>query len=119
MVPPSRPALLHPLFLTALTAVALFCPSPCPPVQLVELKNGETYNGTLDSCDSWMNLLLTQVICTSKDGARFWSMPEVYIRGNNLKYIRIPDEARSLTYRHRAAHTQPSPSPSHCSSSSP
>ena len=39
--------------------------SPSLP-QLVELKNGETYNGTLESCDSWMNILLTQVICTSR-----------------------------------------------------
>ena len=34
--------------------------------QLVELKNGETYNGNLVSCDTWMNLHLREVICTSK-----------------------------------------------------
>jgi small nuclear ribonucleoprotein (snRNP)-like protein len=33
---------------------------------LVELKSGETYNGTLVSCDTWMNLHLREVICTSK-----------------------------------------------------
>ncbi len=33
---------------------------------LVELKNGETYNGHLASCDAWMNVYLTQVICTSR-----------------------------------------------------
>jgi hypothetical protein len=26
------------------------------PVQLVELKNGETYNGELVACDNWMNI---------------------------------------------------------------
>ena len=34
--------------------------------QLVELKNGETYNGHLVSCDNWMNINLREVICTSK-----------------------------------------------------
>lgn len=33
---------------------------------MVELKNGETYNGHLASCDAWMNVYLTQVICTSR-----------------------------------------------------
>ena len=41
---------------------------------LVELKNGETYNGHLVSCDTWMNVHLREVICTSKDGDRFWRM---------------------------------------------
>lgn len=34
--------------------------------QLVELKNGETYNGHLVNCDTWMNIHLREVICTSK-----------------------------------------------------
>jgi len=33
---------------------------------LIELKNGETYNGMLVSCDSWMNVHLKDAICTSK-----------------------------------------------------
>ena len=63
-----------------------------PGVQLVELKNGETYNGHLVQCDSWMNMHLKEVICTSKDGDAFWRMPEVYVRGNTVKYLRVPDE---------------------------
>ncbi|XP_052180245.1 probable U6 snRNA-associated Sm-like protein LSm4 isoform X1 [Diospyros lotus] len=59
---------------------------------LVELKNGETYNGHLVNCDTWMNIHLREVICTSKDGERFWRMPECYIRGNTIKYLRVPDE---------------------------
>ena len=73
---------------------------------LVELKNGETYNGHLVSCDNWMNINLRevstdqshccftpsfslgQVICTSRDGDKFWRMPECYIRGSNIKYLR-------------------------------
>ncbi|XP_071841958.1 U6 snRNA-associated Sm-like protein LSm4 [Apostichopus japonicus] len=59
---------------------------------LVELKNGETYNGHLVACDNWMNINLREVICTSRDGDRFWRMPECYIRGSTIKYLRIPDE---------------------------
>lgn len=32
----------------------------------MELKNGETYNGNLISCDNFMNILLRDVICTSR-----------------------------------------------------
>ena len=39
------------------------------PPQLVELKNGETYNGHLVSCDNWMNINLREVICTSRVSA--------------------------------------------------
>lgn len=38
----------------------------CDLFQLVELKNGETYNGHLVSCDNWMNINLREVICTSR-----------------------------------------------------
>ncbi|KAJ8598681.1 hypothetical protein CTAYLR_010719 [Chrysophaeum taylorii] len=59
---------------------------------LIELKNGDTYNGRLVNADSWMNISLQGVICTSKDGDRFWNIAECYIRGNSIKYLRIPDE---------------------------
>lgn len=59
---------------------------------LVELKNGDTYNGTLVNADSWMNILLEGVICTSRDGDRFWKLSEIYVRGNSIKYLRIKDE---------------------------
>lgn len=52
---------------------------------LVELKNGETLNGHLVNCDNWMNLTLKEVVQTSPDGDRFWRLPEVYIRGNNVR----------------------------------
>ncbi|RKP08597.1 hypothetical protein THASP1DRAFT_29601 [Thamnocephalis sphaerospora] len=58
---------------------------------LVELKNGETYNGHLVNCDNFMNLTLQGVIQTSPDGDRFWRLKECYIRGSTIKYLRIPD----------------------------
>ena len=27
-----------------------------------------------------------------QDGDRFWRIPETYIRGNTIKYLRVPDE---------------------------
>lgn len=51
---------------------------------LVELKNGETLNGHLVNCDTWMNLTLKEVVQTSPDGEKFWRLPEVYVRGNNV-----------------------------------
>ncbi|KAJ2571467.1 hypothetical protein IW140_001647 [Coemansia sp. RSA 1813] len=58
---------------------------------LVELKNGETYNGHLEKCDNFMNISLREVIQTASDGDRFWRLAETYIRGNTIKYLRIPD----------------------------
>lgn len=52
---------------------------------LVELKNGETLNGHLVNCDNWMNLILKEVVQTSTEGDRFFRLPEVYIRGNNVR----------------------------------
>ncbi|KAK6933608.1 LSM domain, eukaryotic/archaea-type, partial [Dillenia turbinata] len=55
--------------------------------QLVELKNGETYNVHLVNCDTRMNIHLHEVIYVSNDGDRFWRMPECYICGNTIKYL--------------------------------
>lgn len=52
---------------------------------LVELKNGETLNGHLVSCDTYMNLTLREVVQTSPDGDRFYRLPEAYVRGNNVR----------------------------------
>jgi U6 snRNA-associated Sm-like protein LSm4 len=52
---------------------------------LVELKNGETLNGHLITCDTWMNLTLKEVVQTSAEGDKFWRLPEVYVRGNTVR----------------------------------
>ncbi|WLF81439.1 hypothetical protein PVL30_005236 [Lodderomyces elongisporus] len=59
---------------------------------LIELKSGETYNGNLTNLDSWMNLTLSDVIQTSANGDKFEKIPEIYIRGMHIKYLRIPDQ---------------------------
>jgi U6 snRNA-associated Sm-like protein LSm4 len=59
---------------------------------LIELKNGDTYNGKLISCNMFMNITIREVTRTNKDGDKFWEMPECFIRVNSIKYLRIPDE---------------------------
>jgi small nuclear ribonucleoprotein (snRNP)-like protein len=52
---------------------------------LVELKNGETLNGHLVNCDTWMNLTLKEVVQTSAEGDKFHRLPEAYVRGSNVR----------------------------------
>ncbi|RLN90252.1 hypothetical protein BBJ28_00022229, partial [Nothophytophthora sp. Chile5] len=37
----------------------------------------------------------TSTVGWLQDGDRFWKMPECYIRGNTIKYIRVPNEVRN------------------------
>ena len=52
---------------------ALFSYNSFPHPQLVELKNGETFNGHLVNCDNFMNITLREVYQTSPEGDRFVS----------------------------------------------
>ncbi|EKM81278.1 hypothetical protein AGABI1DRAFT_112946 [Agaricus bisporus var. burnettii JB137-S8] len=85
---------------------------------LVELKNGETFNGHLVNCDNFMNITLREVYQTSADGDRFWKLKECYIRGSTIKYLRVPDtlldqvkeeqnRAREANRNSRGGHTGP------------
>ena len=57
-----------------------------------------------------MNLTLRNVIQTSPDGDRFFKLDECYVRGNNIKYLRIPDEvidkAKEAQANQRASNKQ-------------
>lgn len=57
---------------------------------LVELKDGDTLNGHLSSCDTWMNLVLKEVVQTSAEGDKFHRLPEAYVRGNNVSTCNPP-----------------------------
>lgn len=72
--------------------LALLTSSQKSPV-LVEVKSGETFNGTLVRCDIWMNLYLEDVIRTSADGEKFWKISQTFIRGVAVKYVRLPEES--------------------------
>ncbi|KEI39248.1 uncharacterized protein L969DRAFT_61761, partial [Mixia osmundae IAM 14324] len=58
---------------------------------LVELKNGETFNGHLSGADNFMNLTLKEVYQTSANGDQFWKLPECYLKGHMIKYVRVAD----------------------------
>lgn len=51
---------------------------------MVELKNGESFNGHLVDCDTFMNITLREVYQTSAESDRFWKLKEVYIRGSTV-----------------------------------
>ena len=57
--------------------------------KLVELKNGETFNGHLVNCDNFMNITLREVYQTNSDGDRFWKLKECYIRGSTVRHYSI------------------------------
>ncbi len=38
------------------------------------------------------NVMVVSVCSGLQDGDKFWRMPECYIRGSTIKYLRIPDE---------------------------
>jgi U6 snRNA-associated Sm-like protein LSm4 len=58
---------------------------------LVELKSGETYNGHLVSTDAYMNVTVSDVICTSASGDKFYKLSSANIRGSAIKYLRLPE----------------------------
>jgi len=58
---------------------------------LVELKSGETLNGLLVNCDTWMNLTLREVVQTSADGDKFMRLPEIYVRGSTVRIEELSD----------------------------
>ena len=71
---------------------------------LVELKNGETLNGHLVQCDTYMNLTLKEVVQTSPEGDKFFRLPECYVRGNNVsKHLQFLQRYRPLQPRRSIA----------------
>ncbi|KAH9815080.1 hypothetical protein DFH28DRAFT_928198 [Melampsora americana] len=73
---------------------------------LVELKNGETFNGHLIQSDNFMNLTMREVYLTSSDGEKFWKLSECYIRGNTIKYIRVTDNVIDIVKQQEDSYRQ-------------
>mmetsp|Transcript_13482 Transcript_13482/g.31710 ORF Transcript_13482/g.31710 Transcript_13482/m.31710 type:complete len:260 (-) Transcript_13482:21-800(-) len=59
---------------------------------LVELKNGDSYSGTLAAVDNLMNIRLEDAILTPQSEQKFEKLPECTIRGQFVKFIRFPDD---------------------------
>jgi len=59
---------------------------------LVELKNGDSYSGTLAAVDNLMNVRLEPAIFTSKGEHKFERLKGCMIRGQFVKFIRFPED---------------------------
>ncbi|MFX1518430.1 MAG: LSM domain-containing protein [Promethearchaeota archaeon] len=53
---------------------------------IVRLKDNREFRGRLTSCDSYMNMILSDAI-EIKDGNKLAKYGEVFIRGNNILWI--------------------------------
>ncbi|MCQ2817351.1 MAG: hypothetical protein MJ252_08815 [archaeon] len=58
---------------------------------LVQIKNGDSINGTLEKIDIFMNLKINNVIYTNKDGTNFYNTKEIFIKGNNIAAINFEE----------------------------
>ena len=56
----------------------------------VELKGGEVYRGTLESSAPSMNVTLSNVTHTARDG-KVTKMEQVFLRGSNVRLVVVPD----------------------------
>jgi len=63
---------------------------------LVELKNGDSYSGTLAAIDHLMNIKLEDAIFTPRSEHRFEKLTECMIRGQFVKFFRFPDELLAI-----------------------
>mmetsp|Transcript_12733 Transcript_12733/g.16136 ORF Transcript_12733/g.16136 Transcript_12733/m.16136 type:complete len:114 (-) Transcript_12733:367-708(-) len=55
-----------------------------------EMKNGEIYRGLLLNAEETMNLTLSDVVRTSKNG-QVSKVPSVYLRGSMVRFISLPE----------------------------
>jgi len=56
----------------------------------VKLKSGEIYRGLLVSAEETMNVGLSEVIRTARNG-QISKLPNVYLRGSSIRFIALPD----------------------------
>lgn len=56
----------------------------------VEMKNGEIYRGLLLSAEDTMNVSLSEVLRTARDG-QISKLPNIYLRGKSIRFIALPD----------------------------
>ncbi|ODN03497.1 U7 snRNA-associated Sm-like protein LSm10 [Orchesella cincta] len=76
---------------------AIYCQTMAPLVKglegkdlIVELKNDIVIFGCLDFVDCFMNLTMTDVLMTRKDGKKY-HFEFFFLQRKNLRYIRIPN----------------------------
>ena len=55
---------------------------------MIECKSGDTYDGILLACDTFMNMKLQDVTISKTDG-KFIKCDEAFVRGNNIRAIQF------------------------------
>ncbi len=58
--------------------------------QMLQMKNGEIYRGLLLSAEDTMNMTLSDVLRTARNG-QISKLPSVYLRGSSIRFIALPD----------------------------
>lgn len=56
----------------------------------VEMKNGEIYRGLLLGAEDTMNMSLSEVLRTARNG-QITKLPSVYLRGSSVRFIALPE----------------------------
>lgn len=60
----------------------------------VEMKKGEIFRGLLVGAEDTMNVSLSEVLRTSRNG-QISRLPSVYLRGSCIRFIALPDVLKS------------------------
>lgn len=60
----------------------------------VEMKNGEIYRGLLLGAEDTMNVSLSEVLRTARNG-QISKLPNIYLRGSSIRFIALPDLLKS------------------------
>lgn len=55
-----------------------------------QMKSGEIYRGLLLTAEDTMNVSLSEVIRTARNG-QISRLPSVYLRGSSIRFIALPD----------------------------
>lgn len=61
---------------------------------MVDAKNGDSFEGTLAACDTFMNMRLADCTVTSAHG-KFYKSTEVFVRGNTIKSVQLQPDVLS------------------------
>ncbi|KAJ1930610.1 small nuclear ribonucleoprotein Sm D3 [Tieghemiomyces parasiticus] len=59
-------------------------------VVTIEMKNGQTYRGTLLESEDNMNVQMKEVTVTARDG-QVSKLQQIYIRGSHIRFFIVPD----------------------------
>lgn len=69
----------------------------------VELKNGEIYRGLLINAENTMNMELTDVVRTARNG-QVSKLPDAYLNGSSVRFVALPDLLQHAPMLQRIKH---------------